>query len=76
MYSTARAGLTVDENAKMGVLAYRTFRIRFSYDESERLVCLQRILSGYTVEELQEGAEDKYGDKQLHRDFLDFIYTS
>lgn len=70
VFDSSRRRLTVDENAKTGVLAYRTFRIHFSYDESAREVLLQRIASGYTAEELQEGAEDKYGDKQLHRDFL------
>ena len=58
------------------MLAYRTFRIRFSYDESQRRVLLESIASGYTAADLRLGAEDKYGDKQLHRDFLDFIYTS
>ena len=52
------------------MLAYRTFRIHFSYDESTRSVLLQRISSGYTADDLRVGAEDKYGDKQLHRDFL------
>ena len=70
LFDSSRRRLTIDEVACTGVLAYRTFRIHFTYDESNRLVCLQRILSGYTVEELQEGAEDKYGDKQLHRNFL------
>jgi hypothetical protein len=55
------------------VLAYRTFRIHFSYDESARSVLLQRITSGYTAEDLNPEAEDKYGDKELHRAFLQFI---
>jgi hypothetical protein len=29
-----------------------------------------RISSGYSEADLTPGAEDKYGDKQLHRDFL------
>jgi hypothetical protein len=70
VFDSTRRRLTVDENAKTGVLAYRTFRIHFTYDDTTRVVCLQRISSGYTAEELQEGAEDKYGDKQLHRDFI------
>lgn len=76
LFDSSRRRLTIDEVAHTGVLAYRTFRIRFSYDESERRVLLESIASGYTADDLRPGAEDKYGDKQLHRDFLDFIYTS
>jgi hypothetical protein len=70
VFDSSRRRLTLDENAKTGILAYRTFRIHFSYDESSRTVWLQKIASGYTAEDLQENSEDKYGDKQLHRDFL------
>ncbi|MBO6135956.1 MAG: tRNA (N6-threonylcarbamoyladenosine(37)-N6)-methyltransferase TrmO [Fibrobacter sp.] len=70
VFDSTRRRLTVDESAHTGVLAYRTFRIHFSYDESARSVLLQRISSGYTADDLREGAEDKYGDKQLHRDFI------
>ena len=73
VFDTSRRRLTVDEDAKTGVLAYRTFRIHFSYDESARSVLLQHISSGYTADDLKEGAEDKYGDKQLHRDFLSTV---
>ena len=70
VFDCSRRRLTLDENAKTGILAYRTFRIHFSYDESSRTVWLQKIASGYTAEDLKENSEDKYGDKQLHRDFL------
>ncbi len=70
VFDSSRRRLTLDENAKTGILAYRTFRIYFSYDESSRTVCLQKIASGYTAEDLKENTEDKYGDKRLHRDFL------
>ena len=69
VFDSSRRRLTLDENAQTGVLAYRTFRIHFSYDELSRSVCLQKITSGYTPEELHS-SEDKYGDKPLHRDFL------
>ena len=65
--------MTVDENACTGVLAYRTFRIHFNYDESARKVVLLQITSGYSAEDLMPGAVDKYGDKDLHRAFLQFI---
>jgi len=70
VFDSSRRRLTVDENAKTGVLAYRTFRIHFSYDELSRIVRLQKIASGYTSADLNSGTEDKYGDKQLHRDFI------
>ncbi len=70
VFDSSRRRLTLDENAQTGILAYRTFRIHFSYDELSRTVCLQKIASGYTAEDLKENTEDKYGDKQLHRDFL------
>ena len=73
VFDSSRRRLTIDENARTGVLAYRTFRIRFRYDESERRVMLESIASGYTADDLKPGAEDKYGDKQLHRDFLMFM---
>ncbi len=73
VFDSSRRRLTVDESAHTGVLAYRTFRIHFSYDEAERKVVLQRIVSGYTDEDLKSGADDKYGDKELHRAFLQFI---
>ena len=72
VFDTTRRRLTIDENAKTGVLAYRTFRIHFSYDESSRTVYLQKIASGYTTEELYS-SEDKYGDKKIHREFVDFF---
>jgi len=70
VFDGTRRRLTLDENSKTGVLAYRTFRIAFSYDDSARTVTLKKISSGYTAEDLEEGVPDKYGDKQLHRDFL------
>lgn len=70
VFDSTRRRLTVDESAHTGVLAYRTFRIHFTYDDTTRVACLQRISSGYTADDLREGAEDKYGDKQLHRDFI------
>jgi len=70
VFDSSRRRLTVDENARTGVLAYRTFRIHFSYDESARSVLLQLITSGYSAEDLKPGVEDKYGDKDLHRGFI------
>ena len=76
VFDSSRRRLTVDENSRTGVLAYRTFRIHFSYDESARSVLLQRIASGYSAEDLMPGAEDKYGDKELHRSFIRYVIAS
>ncbi len=65
-----RRRITLEPGWSRGVVAYRTFRICFTYDESRRYMTLTCVLSGYSAEELVEGAPDKYGDKQLHRDFL------
>ena len=70
VFDSTRRRLSIDADACTGVLAYRTFRIHFSYSESERKVVLLRISSGYAAEDLRDGAEDKYGDKQLHREFI------
>ena len=70
VFDSSRRRLTVDESAHTGVLAYRTFRIHFSYNESDRSVLLQRITSGYSAEDLAPGTEDKYGDKDLHREYV------
>ena len=69
IFDGSRRRLVIDETAKEGVLAYRTFRIYFKYDELSRKLVLLHIASGYTPDELGFDTEDKYGDKQLHRDF-------
>ena len=49
-------------------LAFRTFRIDFSFDENLYRILLLKIRSGYTPEEL-DASEDRYGDKDVHREF-------
>jgi len=70
VFDTSRRRLAIDEGNCTGVLSYRTFRICFCYEAAARKVVLQGIASGYTADDLAEGAPDKYGDKQLHRDFV------
>lgn len=48
-------------------LAFRTWRIRFEDGVPRRVTA---ITSGYTPEELSDGAPDPYADKALHRQFL------
>lgn len=51
-------------------LAYRTWRASFSVDEKSRLIQIESIYSGYSASDLNTN-EDPYGDKDLHRQFLD-----
>lgn len=51
-------------------LAYRTWRAVFSADADARLVTVTELLSGYSASDLADPT-DRYGDKQLHREFLD-----
>lgn len=61
----------VQEIPGTGELAYRTFRIEFSFDGEIKNITLRSIRSGYTPEELQSDV-DTYGDKAMHRDFVKF----
>lgn len=69
-FDDTRRRLEIDETAKTGVLAYRTFRVDFSYDELSRKIVLTCLRSGYTPEELYS-PEDKYGDKKIHNEFIE-----
>ena len=69
-FDDTRRRLEVDEIAKTGVLAYRTFRVDFRYDEPSRKIVLTCLRSGYTPEELRS-PEDKYGDKKIHNEFVE-----
>ncbi|MBL0175946.1 MAG: tRNA (N6-threonylcarbamoyladenosine(37)-N6)-methyltransferase TrmO [Ignavibacteria bacterium] len=51
-------------------LSYRTWRIVYTIDEDARRVTVHGLASGYTAAELEAGAEDRYGDKDVHRAFL------
>ena len=53
------------------ILAYRTWRIFYTVDESIKKVSVKEIRSGYTKEEMLNFAIDKYGDKNLHKMFND-----
>lgn len=51
------------------VLAYKTWRVQFLLNETNRVVDVERIFSGYSEQDLA-GGEDVYGDKNVHREFL------
>lgn len=50
-------------------IAYRTWRARYHADEAALHITIERIYSGYSIEDLAM-TEDKYNDKAVHRHFL------
>jgi tRNA-Thr(GGU) m(6)t(6)A37 methyltransferase TsaA len=52
------------------VIAYRTWRLHYSVQAEPPAVDVADITSGYSAEELIEGAPDPHGDKSVHRDFV------
>lgn len=68
-FDSTRKRVRVDFESKTAELAFRTFRIDFSFDEKSRRILLGKIRSGYSAEEL-ESPTDRYGDKPLHREFI------
>ena len=52
------------------ILSYRTWRIRYAVKKSSKIVSLTDITSGYKKSDLKSGLTDVYGDKNLHRKFL------
>jgi len=69
-FDTSCRRLELDETAKTGVLAYRTFRIDFKFDEQTQKIVLIGVRSCYTPAELCS-PEDTYGDKLIHRNFVE-----
>ncbi len=51
-------------------LAYRTWRVIFDVDETTRGVLIREVYSVYTESEMQDMSNDKYQDKQQHREFV------
>lgn len=54
-------------------LGCRTWRIGFVCDNELKKVTLLNIRSNYAADELFPGADDRYGDKDFHRKFLQFF---
>jgi len=52
------------------MIGCRTWQIFFRFDATLGKVTVTDILSAYTDEELLPGADDRYGDKDVHRAFL------
>jgi tRNA-Thr(GGU) m(6)t(6)A37 methyltransferase TsaA len=51
------------------VIAGRTWRAGFTFDADARRVTVDSVFGGYAEAELASG-EDKYGDKDAHREFV------
>ncbi len=52
------------------IIAYRTWRLQYRVDGDSRKVTVLQINSGYSEEDLAE-AEDRHGDKDVHRAFAE-----
>jgi len=51
-------------------LGCRTWQIIFTADRAAKKVKVLEIRSNYAADELAEGAEDRYADKDVHRKFI------
>jgi hypothetical protein len=51
------------------VLAYKTWRVRFSLNEEKSEVTVKSLFSGYSAPDLADAA-DPYADKKIHQEFL------
>jgi tRNA (adenine37-N6)-methyltransferase len=65
--SSLEAGLDKKSNF---ILSYRTWRIIYSVNERNKRVTVREIRSGYSIDDLNDLQNDKYGDKSLHSKFL------
>ena len=52
------------------ILSLQTWRFLFRLEEEGRRIRIEAFFSGYSPEDLQAGAEDPHGDKELHRAFV------
>jgi tRNA-Thr(GGU) m(6)t(6)A37 methyltransferase TsaA len=59
----------VREHDGMWVFACRTWRMMFTLNQNDGRLTVCRLYSGYSDDDLDEGAEDPYSDKDLHRAF-------
>jgi tRNA (adenine37-N6)-methyltransferase len=59
----------ISNNGNSFILAYRTWRIKYTVDENTRQALVKEIFSGYSKEELADVEDDKYEDKTLHKLF-------
>lgn len=63
----------VQQHGDLWQLAFRTWRILFTLYENERSITIEKVLSGYSEEDLLE-TNDTYKDKEIHRIFLKKVF--
>jgi len=74
--SRKRISNILDENLNPTnnyVLAYRTWRIIYLVVENKKEVIIKEIKTGYSKEELLDLANNKYEDKELHNEFINYF---
>ena len=59
----------LEEETHRFAIGYRTWQVVFRLDFDTRMITLETLLSHYREDELVPGAEDRYGDKDVHRLF-------
>jgi hypothetical protein len=67
--ATRKRVAPLDSEKNKWTLSLRMFRIDFCALPNDSGVFVERIRSGYSPEELTTNSDDKYGDKELHRQF-------
>ena len=69
----SRKRLEFDPEQDVWILHCRTWKICFEIHEEDKVLNVLKISGNYTAGELIENAPDKYGDKDLHREFINFF---
>jgi tRNA-Thr(GGU) m(6)t(6)A37 methyltransferase TsaA len=60
----------IDDASGRHELAYRTWRVVFHVDDTEHVVHVEAVRSGYTPDE-RAAAADPHGDKEVHRNYAE-----
>lgn len=69
-FDTSRKRVKFLPESGLWQLGCRTWKIIFRADTEKRKICAEKIQSNYTPEELLPQAADRYGDKDIHREYL------
>lgn len=65
-----RKRITSGTTSDTFVIAYRTWRLDYTVTHEGLTVLITGIRSGYTLEDLVHGTDDRHADKDVHRAFL------
>lgn len=72
--STKKRVRCVDTDKNIYLLAFRTWRVTFSYDLQNSSSHIEKITTGYTEQDFNDEA-DKHGNKALHKKFMKLFYN-